>query len=144
MRLRSDEANVVGKEKEDGGESGRAKAVRVDVDVLLQDGDTLHDGVGGGRVVRERVVRGIGCVCHIATAQPEEGERGGRFVVCRPFRGETVGPCGDRLVVGPFGDRLPGKARCGVGDPRWLGQNGSRHTQTRKVHDNARQSHDTR
>ncbi len=71
MRLRSDEANVVGKEKEAGGESGCAKAVRVGVDVLLQDGDALHDGVGGGRVVRERVVRGIGCVCHIATRSPK-------------------------------------------------------------------------
>ena len=60
--LRSDETNVVGKEKEDGGENGRAKAVNVGVDVLLWDGDAFHDGVGGARVVRERVVRGIGCV----------------------------------------------------------------------------------
>jgi len=30
--LRSDETNVVGKEKEDGGENGRAKAVKVGVD----------------------------------------------------------------------------------------------------------------
>ena len=126
MWLRSDEANVVGKEKEDGGESGRAKAVRVGVDVLLQDGDALHDGVGGGRVVRERVVRGIGCVCHIATAQPEEGKRVGWVGDGRSFRGQSfgdrlvVGPFGgrlvrgqsfgDRLVVGPFGERRPGKA----------------------------------
>ena len=116
MRLRSDEANVVGKEKEDGGESGRAKAVTVGVDVLLRDGDALHDGVGGGRVVRDRVVRGIGCVCHIATAQSEEGERGGWFVVCRPFRGETVGPFGERLVVSPFGERLPKRAMWDRGD----------------------------
>ncbi len=87
MRLRSDETNVVGKEKEDGGESGRTKAVRVGVDVLLWDGDALHDGVGGGRVVREHVVRGIGCVCHIVTAQTEEGKRGGWVGVCRTFRG---------------------------------------------------------
>jgi hypothetical protein len=110
--LRSDETNVVGKEKEDGGENGRAKVVKVVVDVLLWDGDALYDGVGGGRVVRERIVRGIGCICHIATAQPEEGERGGRFVVCRPFRGENVGPFGERLGI--------------FGDPRWLGQKGSR------------------
>ena len=87
LRLRSDETNVVGKEQEDGGESGRAKAVRVDVDVLLRDGDAVHDGVGGGRVVRERVVRGIGCVCHIATAQPEEGKRVGWVGDGRSFRG---------------------------------------------------------
>jgi hypothetical protein len=90
--LRSDETNVVGKEKEDGGENGRAKVVKVVVDVLLWDGDALYDGVGGGRVVRERIVRGIGCICHIATAQPEEGERGGRFVVCRPFLGRECRP----------------------------------------------------
>ena len=36
MRLRSDETNVVGKEKEDGGENGRAKVVNVVVDVLEQ------------------------------------------------------------------------------------------------------------
>ncbi len=110
--MRSDETNVVGKEKEDGGENGCAKVVKVGVDVLLRDGDALYDGVGGGRVVRERVVRGIGCICHIATAQPEGGERGGRFVVCRSFRGENVGPFGERLGI--------------FGDPRWLGQKGSR------------------
>ena len=87
MRLRSDETNVVGKEKEDGGENGRAKVVKVGVDVLLRDGDALYDGVGGGRVVSERVVRGIGCVCHISTAQSEEGECGGRLGVCGALAG---------------------------------------------------------
>ncbi len=114
--MRSDETNVVGKEKEDGGENGRAKTVKVGVDVLLRGGDALHDGVGGGRVVRERVVRGIGCICHIATAQPEGGERGGRFVGCRPFRGETVGPFGERLLVSPFGERLSERAMWDRGD----------------------------
>ncbi len=36
MRLRSDEANVVSKEKEDGGENGRSKVVNVGADVLEQ------------------------------------------------------------------------------------------------------------
>ena len=36
MRLRSDETNVVGKEKEDGGENGCSKTVNVGVDVLEQ------------------------------------------------------------------------------------------------------------
>jgi hypothetical protein len=66
LRLRNDETNVVGKEKEDGGENGCAKAVNVGVDVWLWDDDAFHDGVGGGSVVCERVVRGIGCLsyCH--------------------------------------------------------------------------------
>jgi hypothetical protein len=34
--LRSDEANVVSKEKEDGGENGRSKVVNVGADVLEQ------------------------------------------------------------------------------------------------------------
>ena len=33
MRLRSDETDVVGKEKEDGGENGRSKTVNVGADV---------------------------------------------------------------------------------------------------------------
>ena len=36
MRLRSDETNVVGKEKEDGGENGSSKVVNVGADVLEQ------------------------------------------------------------------------------------------------------------
>ena len=92
MRLRMDETNVVGKEKEDGGENGRAKTVNAVVDVLLRDGDAFQNGVEGARVVCERVVRGSGCVCHVATVELKEGERGGRFGVCRTFRGETVDP----------------------------------------------------
>ena len=85
-------------------------------------------------------IRRVVQVCHRRTAQPEEGERGGRFEVCRPLRGETVGACGQPEnwlsalsggclratesgcrpcrgvvcgqpeVVGGFGERLPGKA----------------------------------
>ena len=87
MRLRSDETNVVGKEKEDGGENGHVKAVNVVVDVLLWDGDAFQDGVEGARVVCERVVRGIGCVCHVATVELKEGERGGRVGVCQDLAG---------------------------------------------------------
>ena len=36
MRLRSDETNVVSKEKEDGGENGRSGVVNVGADVLEQ------------------------------------------------------------------------------------------------------------
>ena len=85
--MRSDETNVVGKEKEDGGENGRVTAVNVGVDVLLWDGDAFHDGVGGARVVRERVVRGIGCVSNISTAQPKEGDRGEWLGVCHALSG---------------------------------------------------------
>ena len=91
MRLRSDETNVVGKEKGDGGENGRAKAVNVGVDVLLRDGDAFQDGVGGARVVREHVVRGIGCVCHVATVEVKEGERGGWLGVCQALAGRAIG-----------------------------------------------------
>ena len=58
--LRNDETNVVGKEKEDGGDNGSSKTVNVVVDVFLRDGDDFHDGVGGACVVHERVVRVIG------------------------------------------------------------------------------------
>jgi hypothetical protein len=36
LRLRSDETNVVSKEKEDGGENGRSEVVNVGADVLEQ------------------------------------------------------------------------------------------------------------
>jgi hypothetical protein len=92
--LRSDEANVVGKEKEDGGESGRAKAVRVGVDVFLQDGDVLHrDGdavhnsVEGARVTSQGGIRWVVQVLHRCTVQAEEGKRVGWVGVGRPFRG---------------------------------------------------------
>jgi hypothetical protein len=62
------------------------------------------------------------------------------MLVCRPFRGETA----SQALSGGDGRGRYGAVWGIFGDPRWLGQNGSRHTQTRKVHDNARQSHDTR
>ncbi len=91
LRLRRDEKNVVGKEKEDGGENGYAKTVNVCVDVLLRDGDVFQDGVGGTRVVCERVVRGVGCVCHVAPVDLKEGKRGGWLGVCQNLPGRVIG-----------------------------------------------------
>ena len=68
-------------------------------------------------MVRERVVRGIGCVCHIATAQRKEGDRGGRLGVCQTLSGrDCQALSGGDCLSGPFGGRLPGEARCGLGD----------------------------
>ena len=80
-------------------------------------------------MVGEGVVGEVGHVCHIRTAKPEEGKRVGWVGDGRPFRGQSfgdrlvVGPfgerlvrgqsLGDRLVVGPFGERRPGKASDG-------------------------------